>query len=318
MVDVIYTDAMGREQGTLAWCEGDFLIGDYNNFELKVPPLDGLVEGCYLMIEGLEYGGVIDGIEIDTEEKYMTVSGRTWHGIMASSIVCPPSGSSHLTVSGDANTIIANLIERQGLGFCLAAPTQASGITVSNYSFERYTDMYSAIRNMLMSVAARCSIAYDGRIRRAVVSAVERKSDTIDSDKAGFVVSSKRPVNHLIGLGQGEGASRAVVHAYADAKGNVGTTQKLFGIAENTRKYENVNVDSTRLLEETLDKLKEYQEGLLSCQMKDTVDSAYNIDDLVSATYAKRNITVSSRITRKQAVIDGVQMLFKTTSTPIG
>lgn len=307
-MDVVYMDAYGREIGILPWVEGDFTIGKSNSFQLKVPKNLGIEQDYRLAIDGQEYGGIIDGVDIDTSADYMTVSGRTWHGMLQNRIIRPNSGQDYYTVSGDVNTILATLVDRLDLSLCLAATEALSGYTVSNYQFERYVDAYTGIRAMLTSVGCKLRIAYDPSLCRAVLSAVKRGSyidDGVDGDRLDFQIGKTRPVNHLIGMGKGELKDRAIVDVYADAKGNVSETQTLFGNQLKEETYEAANSEADKLKEDTIKKLQEYQKNLSTCEMKDVDGDNYDIDDIVGGVYAEQNITVTTSIAQKIASIKG-------------
>lgn len=320
--DVIYTDVYGREVGFLPWCTGDFTIGERNDFSLKVPVMDELVQDCYIMIDGTEYGGVIDDYKIDTSKEYMEIMGRTWHGIMEYDVILPPNGQTHYVVSGDANAVIGQVLERQGLGFHLAASKEPSGFTVSNFAFDRFCTTYEGLRKMLTSIGAQLAIAYDGAERRAVLSAVPREDhtgDAMDGDRVNFTIARTRPVNHIVALGAGEGTSRLVAHLYADKYGRVSEGQTLFGVAHKAEVYDNNNVDDLeKLKEDAAKRLSGYQDDLYSCQMSGAERGEYGIDALVAATYVPRNTTIYAVICRKQAVLSKNGITYKTKCEPIG
>ena len=199
MVSVIHADAHGREIGYLEWCEGDFTVGRLNTFELRVPPSDGVRAGDYLMVEGTEYGGVVDGMEVDTTRDYVTASGRTWHGLLATTVVVPDPGSERLVLTGEINAVLGRLIERQGLGLCMAASGEDSGMRLDGYGVSRASsrmDAYTVVTDALRSVGAKLRVRYDGGLRRAVLSAVPRAeyvSDGLDGNRGDFVVRTTRP-----------------------------------------------------------------------------------------------------------------------------
>lgn len=320
--DVIYTDSFGREVGYLPWATGDFIEGDRNTLSLKVPVMDALAQDCYLMIDGTEYGGVIDGLRIDTSKSYMEVTGRTWTGILESSVIVPPSGQSHYVVSGDANAVIKAVIERQGLGFCMCAEGEPSGFALSSYQFDRYCTAYEGLRKALASVGAQLSIAYDGAARKAKLSAVKRedlRGNPIDGDRAKFTLTQTRPVNHIVALGSGEGTARLVLHAWADADGNVVPSQALFGIEEKTEVYDNTNADdAARLREDAEKRLADYQENIRSFQMSEDQDGAYGVGALIAAVYAPRNTVVEAVIVRKTASVSKRGITYKTVCKTLG
>lgn len=120
----------------------DLQYGDeQNDFELthSTPGLL-LSDGCYIGAEDTEFGGRVDAVRITVDDGHAlyTLTGRTWHGLLAGKILQPDSGADRLTVSGDANSIIRTVISRIGLSTVFDVPSEASGITLSNYSFRRY------------------------------------------------------------------------------------------------------------------------------------------------------------------------------------
>lgn len=314
-MDIVYMDSYGREIGILPWVEGDFTIGKSNTFSLKVPKNLGIEQDYRLAIDGEEYGGIVDDVNIDTSADYLTVSGRTWHGMLQSRIIRPNSGQDYYVVSGDVNTILGTLIDRLDLSHCLAKNEALSGFTVSNYQFERYVDAYTGIRAMLTSVGCKLRISYSPTLCRAVLSAVERGEfidDGVDGDRIDFKIGQTRPVNHLIGLGKGDLADRVVVDIYADAKGNVSKKQTLFGDQLKEETYEATNSEADKLEEDTIKKLKELQKDLSTCEMKDIAGDNYDIDDIVGGTYSEQGISVTTYIAQKIANIKGKTITVQT------
>ncbi len=318
MAGVIYADAQLRELGFLAYAEGDFSIGVYNSFSLKVPDGLGIAEGSYLMIDGTEYGGRVDGLDIDTEADYVTAVGRTWHGLLESSLVKPPAGQSHLVESGDCNAVIGRLVERLGLSYCMAAEAAESGLAVSGWRFTREGERmggYSQIRAMLASVGGKLRIRYDGARRRAVLSAVPRGDyvdEGIDGDLVPFEISTRRPVNHLHCMGAGEGAARAVLDLYADRRGNVSRTQTLFGPYHNEEAYDNPSADMAELEEYGAQRLRDYQADLEKCGLKNAADGRYEIDDLVGGVSTRHGVSVVTTVAAKVASVSGDEITYET------
>lgn len=314
MADLIYTNKNGREMGVLPWAEGDFTIGESNSFELKIPTDIGLEQDCFLMIEGSEYGGIIDGIDIDTTASYTTVSGRTWHGLLEESVICPDSGSDYYVVSGDLNVVIGQILARQDLTEHMMADQNASGYNVSNYQIY-YSDAYTAIRDMLKSVGCKLNIAYSGDKRKAILSAVPRGEyidDGIDGDRVNFQIKTTRPVNHLVCLGKGELKDRTRVDVYADKDGNVSQTQTLFGVQHKGEIYELSSTEDDKLLEDATSKLEDYQSDLNSCALKDVDGSKYDIDDIVGGRSTKHNVSATTTIAKKIATVQGKRVVEET------
>lgn len=318
MAGVIYADAQLRELGFLRFAEGDFSIGVYNSFSLKVQDDAGIAEGSYLMIDGTEYGGRVDGLDIDTEADYVTAVGRTWHGILESSLVKPPAGQGHLVESGDCNAVIGRLVERLGLAYCMAAETAASGLEVSGWKFTREGERmggYSQIRAMLASVGGKLRIRYDGARRRAVLSAVPRGDyvdEGIDGDLVPFEISTRRPVNHLHCMGTGEGAARTVIDLYADKDGNVSRTQTLFGPYHVEEAYDNPSADEAELEEYGTQRLRDYQADLRKCGLKNAADARYEVDDIVGGVSTRHGVSVVTTVAAKVATVSGDEITYET------
>ena len=307
---VVIADPYMHEVDTLPWLEGDFTIGEVNSFEVKVPGNLGIKQDWFLMVDGTEYGGVVDGIDTDSLQDYITVSGRTWHGILEDTPIKPPSGQTHTIVSGDVNVIMGNLINQARLNDRLMASREPSGYTVTNYKMlsktgERYFDLYTGFRRMLNEVGCKLRIIYDSKERKAVVSAVPRDSyveDGLDGEIVPIEIKITRPYNHLICLGAGEGLQRLVCDVYADVRGNVSTTQTITGIGYRGTLYENVNCDNmTDLRDYGIDNLTDMQSDLESCSLSGETAEFYDIDDIVGAKSVDQGLEIVTSIAEKIA-----------------
>lgn len=303
-MDLIYANSSREDIGVIPDYDFDLAFGsDENDFELTVSRNDHCCEaGYYIYIEGTEYGGIVDAITSDTAAEDVTYSGRTWHGILNSKILCPDAGESYLTVSGDANTILGTLLSRMGLAALFSASSAPSGINVSGYQFARYVSGYDGIRQMLKSVSAKLRVAYSGG--SAVLSAapiVDYTQDGLDSDQLALKVKkTANKVNHLICLGSGELANRTVVHLYADASGNISQTQTFTGTAEYTAVYDYSNAEDTaELIKGGTERLKELlQQDDLTVDVNE-VDDPYDVGDIVGASDDVTGVTIAVPITKK-------------------
>lgn len=318
-MDVIYADPYGRERGYLRYAEGDFTIGESNSFELRIPGGLPVAEGWYLMIEGTELGGRVDGLDVDTTADYVTAVGRTWHGLLESCLVKPPAGQTHLVESGDCNEVIGRLLDRLGLGERMVADARRSGIAVSGWRFSREGERmgaYAQLRAMLRSVGAKLSVRYDAALRKAVLSAVEagRYVDGgMDGDRTGVVISTRRPVNHLHCMGEGEGAERVTLDLYADADGRVSRRQTLFGYAHREEAYDNPGATLDELEEYGTRHLAEAQAPLRSCSLAEPDPyGRYDVDDIVGGTSTAHGVSVVARVAAKIATVDGESITYET------
>ena len=231
-----------------------------NDFEIKTP-IDGiqLDKGYYIYAEGTEYGGIVDKIRIDTKNKTKYYDGRTWRGMLESKVIVPPVGEDYYIVSGDLIDVIDVLIEDFNLDDLFYVDPFDTGITVTNYQFYRYTDVYSGIIRLLSDKGYKLSIEFDTAQFKCKLSAVPiidyGENQEVTSDLYDFDITQVYgTVNHLIGLGSGELKDRMVLHLYADVDGNISTIQTQFEKNEIVDIYDYQNVES---LEELQDKMTE-------------------------------------------------------------
>lgn len=317
-MDLIYTDEKRNDVGALDDYTLDLAYGeDENNFECAV----NLESDCcpissVLYIEGTEYGGIIDGQRVDTENDKLVYLGRTWHGVLEGHILEPDSGQDYLVLSGDANTVLETIISRCGLGELFQANTASSEITISNYKMNRYIGAYEGIRKMLYANGGKLNMKYsDKKVILSAVPLIDYSEDEeFDSSQFDFVVEKNiRPANHVICLGRGELKEREVIHLYCDESGNISTTQTQFGEDEVTIKYDCSNAESTEELEQGgREELEKAWGDAESCDIdfenSDTCD--YDIGDIVGAREEHTGIFISRPINKKIVKInkDGISV----------
>ena len=225
-MDLIYMNSAKEDIGVLFDYQFDLAFGsDENDFQLKLSLNKHCCEaGYFIYIEGTEYGGIIDGVEVDTEQQTVVYSGRTWHGILSGHVIQPDSGFDYYVAEGDANAAIAAIIERLGLEDTFTASTEPSDIEITKYKFARYTDAYSGICAMLAEFGGKLKMEH--KVDTIVLSAVWRmdfsKDEEWDDSQVGFNVKKNyRPVNHLICLGSGNLKDRHTIHLFTDENGGV-------------------------------------------------------------------------------------------------
>ena len=321
-MDLIYTNADLVDQGVLQDCMLDLAFGaDENDFELEVPAEGVTLEaGALLYIEGTEYGGMVDGMRYTSADGVKRYTGRTWHGILNSKVIQPDAGSDYYTVSGDANAVLAVVLQRLSLSALFVAADGSSGLSVS-YQFNRYCGGYDGLRAMLESAGGklRMEVLGTGRVQLSAVPVVRYvKENEWDSDRMTIDATQLwHPVNHLICLGKGDLRQRQVVHLYADANGDLSTTQTSTGLAERVAVYDYANAESLESLTANgMAKLAEYQAGD-SCKasLADS-ETVYDIGDVVGVCDAVTGLSVETTITKKIVTISGrvVTVSYKTGS----
>lgn len=302
-MDLIYMDENRIERGILLNYNFDMDIGKDDDFEISVGIDNNTLKHNYMVyIEGTEYGGIVDNIKSDTRNFKIYYSGRTWRGILNSKIIRPLPGDDYYVVSGDANSIISEMIAYLGLEGLFQADTNLSGINVSSYSFNRYVSLLSGLNSMLATKNARLKLRYVDK--RIIVTAekIEDKSDEIEisgDSKISFIAEDrKNQVNHLICLGQGDLADRQVIDLYVQEDGTIGPNQYYFGLDEVVDIYDYSSAESLEELEKGgIERLKELMDSkTIDVNIE---DMELELGDIIGGREEITGIAISRPVTQK-------------------
>lgn len=269
---------------------------DENDFTLTVYGDAQPVPRGYIGIVGTEYGGVVDSVQSkrDGSTRSATYSGRTWHGMLDSKVLCPDSGHDYLEVEGAAGDVLAALVDRMGLGGILHAGS--GGAYIKKARVDRYATGWAAICKLMDSVGCRCALTLDGASVEAEAVPVRSVMDDAGGAVGFDAKRDYRPVNHLIGLGSGELAQRVVTHWYADANGSVSQTQTLFREDERAAVYDYNNAELPELDEKTREKLVEMQAS--STASVEVEEAEVGIGDTVIAHDDALGVEVSATVSK--------------------
>lgn len=304
-MDLIYTNSKKVDQGVLNAYTLDLSFGaEENDFEISLGADEPRLEfGALIYAEGSEYGGIVDAIGSDSTSEAVSYMGRTFHGVLNSKVIEPDEGKDYFTISGEANTVLRNLIDRLNLGGLFVASEVTSNIYIANYQFNRYCKAYDGIRAMLSSVGAKLKIAWKNRaVQLSAEPIVDYSEESIDNDATDLIVEfHDKKVNHLICLGRGELANREVIHLYVDQFGRIGDTQYYTGLDEITEIYDNNGAESSDELRsggiENLTELRSVDNAEISLPAAET--SVYDIGDIVGASDINSGIKTAAAVTQK-------------------
>lgn len=312
-MDLIYTDTNRTDVDIMSPYELDMAFGrDENDFECTIAIEDHCCEPqcCIYMSSAndgknkwTEIGGIIDKIKLNTGSGDVTYSGRTWHGILGGKVLCPDNGQDYLVLSGDANEVLAFLIQRTGLGDLFEASSEKAGIKITSYQMDRYIDAYTGIRKMLKCAGAKLTMYYRGKkVHLSAVPMVDYSQDEEwDSTQISAQIGKNDfPTNHVICLGKGELKDRTVIHLYQDMRGNVSKKQTCFGIEEVTAIYDNANTESEEELEQKGQELLE--DAFAAANAMDVTfksDENYDIGDYVGTKEYYTGIQIREEITKE-------------------
>ena len=319
-----YTNALHVDQNELRSYTFDGEIGKStdNDFTLQVKAIAHCCDyGSYIYYEYIDaegkivatdYGGIVDGIDSDTGAGTVTYMGRTWSGVMNSKVICPPSGQTHYSVSGDLHAITRQILHDTGLDGLFSVEAGNSGFNVKKKDF-RFTYVYKSLLEMYQEVGAKLIMYYsDGIVYVRAERVADYSHDEWDNDQYDFsVMKAKNFINHVICLGSGEGLDRAIVHLYQDQNGNVSETQTFFGLDEiiSIYDYSNAGTDdnNAELIKGGTKVLNEAYEKSNALDSAFDSGNTYDIGDIVGATESTTGISVSDPITGKIVKIsDGV------------
>lgn len=307
---LVITDSAGRDIRELEGATFELAYGsDENDWELVVDTASDirLERRARIYLEGTEYGGIYDGREVDTDEKTITYTGRTWTGIWAHRCLVPDKGSDYITFRQDANRLIEWVIQRLGLGSLFRARATDAGVLVSG-RFDRYAYAYPGICKALSASKAKLMMAYDGErveVWAEPIGDYTGESE-LDADEVALKVKQDRGVpNHLVCAGKGELRNRVEVHLFADRKHNISRTQTLFGLDEIEEFYDYTNADEAELLEKGIEKLQELQEASEEIEVTINSDRKLDIGDLVQGNDPETGCAVIAKISKKIVSIVG-------------
>lgn len=212
-----------------------------------------------------EFGGIIGSVMTSTALDYVELKGYTWRGRMDHKIICPPSGSDYKTVSGELNSVLKSLIEPE-FGGLYVVSEEDTGVSVTNYKFDRYCTLLDGINKMLQSKGYRLDIRHKreqgvpGYILIKAVPIIDYSREIELSKDSGlnYTMEDVRDgVNHMIVNGKGELQDRNVFHLYVWPDGSIKKTQYYTGLDEIAEVYENTSTETDELDSQSINKLKE-------------------------------------------------------------
>lgn len=285
---VILANAKGQDICSVNFQKIDVDLNETRNFELTIPAASwnqtiaadlsiqlgaSLQYGARIYIPDTEYGGIIGTKKVDTGQNTITIGGMCWRGILSYKILDPPAGQDYLTVTGDLNTVLAQLISQCNLSSLMQVSSEPTGVTVSGYQFDRYCTLLDGINKMLKSQNYKLSIKYQengegntGYVLLAAVPVVDYSQHiTLSQDnRLDFTFSeTQNGVNHLICLGAGELQDRLVVDLYAQPDGSISQSQYYTGLEEIESVYDNNSIsDEAEMIEQATSTFQ----GLMNAQ----------------------------------------------------
>lgn len=315
-----------REVRDLKFNYYDFEVGDEeNSFEIGIlrDEWEEMDENAQVYIPETECGGIVRRKGTDTKQDIITIGGYTWRGMLQRAILEPPPGSDYLTYSGDISDII-NFIVSEHFYPILAGPLEPTGVTVSNYRFDRYVTVYDGLKKMLESVGRKLvferSYDYEGLENGLMVvtsAPIVDYSEKIEFSSDWHINYSMQKqtdgVNHLICLGSGELKNRQVIHLYMSKDGRVINYADYEGYETITDVYDYAGATLTELRQGGIERLKELaNKNVFEVSIDDSMD--VDVGDIVGGrdylSGMKMSAPVIGKVYRWRNGIESIEYKF--------
>ena len=296
----------------------DIAVGsDENDYEVKIRRDrwdERYAYGNIFYIKNTEFGGIIGRKKINTAEDTISIYGRTWRGKLDKKIIRPPAGQDYRKVSGELNAVLDTLVTEQFNDYFVVSQMD-TGVSVTNYQFDRYCTLLAGITKMLKSVGYKLHIEYiqqergqPGYVELSAVPIVdysERLELSQDSRLNFLFDETKNGVNHLICLGKGELQDRQVIDLYVGQNGSIGTTQYYTGIQEVAETYEDTSSESDELEEKGREKLQELMNSTSFSMDVESLGMEVEIGDIIGGRDYVTGMYAAKPIAKKIYKVEG-------------
>lgn len=288
--------------------EIDIAIGEENDYEIKIPRDEWRSEytfGNVFYVKDTEYGGIIGEVDTSTAEDTISLLGRTWRGMLDKKIIRPPTGQDYKRASGELNAVLGELITEQFDDYFVVSQDD-TGVSLTNYQFDRYCTLLSGINKMLKSVGYRLKIRYVQQERgqpgyvelssAPIVDYSEQIELSQDSQLNFEFKNCRNGVNHLICLGKGELQERQVIDLYVQKDGSIGSEPYYTGVQEIAATYEDTSSETDELEEKGREKLLELMNNTSFSMDVESLNMDVEIGDIIggrdylTGLYAKKPI----------------------------
>lgn len=317
-MQLILADQNLRDMKPVMDAEIDIAIGsDENDYEIKIRRDrwdERYVYGNIFYIKNTEFGGIIGRKKINTAEDTISLYGRTWRGKLDKKVIRPPAGQDYRKVSGELNSVLDMLVTEQFNDYFVVSQND-TGVTVTNYQFDRYCTLLSGIVKMLKSVGYKLHIEYiqqergqPGYVELSAVPIVDysEQIELSQDSRLNFVFDeTKNGVNHLICLGKGDLQNRQVIDLYVQKDGSIGATQYYTGIQEVAETYKDTSSESDELEEKGREKLQELMNSTSFSMDVETLGMEVEIGDIIGGRDYTTGMYAAKPIAKKIYKVSG-------------
>lgn len=280
----------------------DMEIGENATNDFSTDQKTNIGHGFY--VPGTEIGGLFEEKDSVSWISDETARGFSWRGLLTQSIIEPAAGEDYKTVSGELNSIIRS-ITAPILGGLFSVSSSSTGVSVSNFQFNRYCNVLEGLSALLRSKGYRLNIeAVKDSVEKKVIpvlSAVPAVTidGAFDSDsglKLRFK-QSKMGINHLICLGKGDLKDRQRIDLYVQADGSIGKTKYYTGLEERTAVFDYSSAESLQDLETQGIKRLEELKSKNTLSIEKAPENLW-IGDKVRGVHREAGIDITANVTK--------------------
>lgn len=296
----------------------DFAVGsDENDYEIKIRHDrwdERYAYGNVFYIKNTEFGGIIGRKKVNTEQDTISLYGRTWRGKLDKKVIRPPAGQDYRKVSGELNSVLNTIVTEQFNDYFVVSQAD-TGVSVTNYQFDRYCTLLAGITKMLKSVGYKLHIEYvqqergqPGYVELSAVPIVDysEQIELSQDSRLNFTFDeTKNGVNHLVCLGKGELQDRQVVDLYVGKNGSIGKTQYYTGIQEVAETYEDTSSESDELEEKGREKLQELMNSTSFSMDVEALGMEVEIGDIIGGRDYVTGMYAAKPIAKKIYKVSG-------------
>ncbi len=309
-MEFIVADREGREIGYLSRRrELDMEIGGENDFEISLPMEEflssGYENGYRIFCEGTEYGGIVTEIETHTDDKVI-LRGDTWRGLLSRKVLAPRDGESGLTVSGDLNEIIGQVLN--GSFGDLMEAEEECGIS-TEFQFPGYCTLADGLQQLAEDKGCRLSLRYAaGKVMVGAVQILDYSEELeFGSDsRIQFTTCRHEGINHLICLGKNEAEEQLVEHLYVQENGTIDKIPFYTGTWERCSVLE---ISNAKTREELTEEGKKELKNLMSYTSMNLEFDGENEDipigDIVGGRDRMTGVVIKKPIAQKIIKLSG-------------
>lgn len=292
--------------------EIDFDIGDTNDVQITCSK--SLLDfGMYVICPGTEYGALLEEASSITSESTEKWLGNAFRHFLQELIIEPPAGEDYRVVSGDAHDILHSLLDG-AFDSMFIIPSEESGIYISSYQFDRYTDALTGIQKMLNQASARIQIEilqggtnepFSVQLSAVPVQNLSEEIEYSEDAKISITIQeSRRGINHLICLGKGELKDRQVLHLYAQLDGSIAEKPYYSGLAERTAVYDYSSAEDLDALKASgIERLRSFMSSKSMTMSVRDVDM--QIGDIIAGRSYEAGLKLQKPIVQKIVKISG-------------